>query len=228
MNQTTRTWSGSGLSKSRIEALTDGVFAIAMTLLVFGIKVPELPRSPAQARLQLELLALWPNFLSYAISFVMLGIYWVGHHNQFHYIRLSDRALLWINMLFLMCVTLIPFSAGLMGQYPRQRIAVVIYGSNLFVVGLSLYAQWWYSTSGHRLVDRDLDLIIVTLAKRRILLGLMLVLLSIGVSFYSTKLSLLLYAILPLPYILPGRIDRHWSPSRSLLHDEAREWRGDS
>ena len=81
----------SGLSKTRIEALTDGVFAIAMTLMVFDIKVPPVAQMD-QLNLRHELIQLWPRFLAYVISFVMLGVYWVGHHNQYHYIRRTYRA----------------------------------------------------------------------------------------------------------------------------------------
>jgi uncharacterized membrane protein len=108
-----------GLSKTRIEALTDGIFAIAMTLMVFDIKLPVGPQTTPWS-LRSELIGLWPRFLAYAISFIMLGVYWVGHHNQYHYIRRTDRGFLWINIFFLMGVSLIPFSTGLLGQYPRN------------------------------------------------------------------------------------------------------------
>src|SRR4030088_188078 len=97
------------LSRNRIEALTDGVFAVAMTLLVLDIKVPELEPPLAGAELPLKPLALWPKFLSYLISFVILGVYWVGHHIQLSFIRRADRPLLWINILFLLWVALVPF-----------------------------------------------------------------------------------------------------------------------
>src|SRR5262245_27599586 len=116
-----------GLSKARIEALTDGVFAIAMTLLIFGVKVPVITPVTEKA-LRHELIQLWPSILTYAISFVMLGIYWVGHHNQYHYIQRTDRIFLWINIFFLMCVSSIPFSTSLLGQYPTERTALTIYG----------------------------------------------------------------------------------------------------
>ena len=86
-----------GRSKTRIEALTDGVFAIAMTLLIFNIRVPEAAQGTDKA-LRQGLLQLWPSFLTYIISFVMLGVYWVGHHNQYHFIRRTDRVFLWTNI----------------------------------------------------------------------------------------------------------------------------------
>jgi len=108
----------SGLSKTRIEALTDGIFAIAMTLMVFDIKVAPVAHMD-QWNLRHELIQLWPRFLAYVISFVMLGVYWVGHHNQYHYIRRTDRPFLWINIFFLMGVSLIPFSTSLLRAISR-------------------------------------------------------------------------------------------------------------
>jgi uncharacterized membrane protein len=125
------------LSRNRIEALTDGVFAVAMTLLVLDIKVPELEPPSATAELPLKLLALWPKFLSYLISFVILGVYWVGHHIQLSFIRRADRPLLWINVLFLLWVALVPFSTALLGEYAKTRIAIAVYGANLIAIGLS-------------------------------------------------------------------------------------------
>src|SRR5215469_15788500 len=118
------------LGRNRIEALTDGVFAVAMTLLVLDIRVPEL-QPLATAELPLKLLSLWPKFLSYTISFVILGVYWVGHHVQLSFIRRADRPLLWINILFLLWVALVPFSTALLSEYATTRIAIAIYGANL-------------------------------------------------------------------------------------------------
>jgi uncharacterized membrane protein len=214
MNVTGTNPGGNGLPKSRIETLCDGVLAIAMTLMIFNIRVPEMPREQAGSRLAGELFQLWPRFVVYVVSFVMLGIYWVGHHNQFHYIRRTDRVLLWINIVFLMFVTLIPFSTALMGQYPSQRLSVDIYAITLILVGISLYIHWWYATSSHRLVDEELDPQLITLAKRRIIRAPVILLLAVAVSFFSVKLSVILCAIVPIVYIVPGRIDRKWGLAR--------------
>jgi len=120
-----------GLSKTRIEALTDGIFAIAMTLMVFDIKLPA-PTQTTPWSLHYELIRLWPRFLAYTISFIMLDVYWVH--------RRTDRGFLWINVFFLMGVSLLPFSTGLLGQYPAVRTALVVYGLNLIMVGGFLYA----------------------------------------------------------------------------------------
>jgi len=200
-----------GLSKARIEALTDGIFAVAMTLLILDIKVPVVADA---AQLPRELLALWPRCASYAISFLMLGIYWVGQHNQFHLIRRSDRALLWINILFLMTISFVPFSTALLSSYPRQQIAVIVYGGNLIAIGLILYGHWSYATHGRRLVDPELDERTVRLVDRRILIGPAMFGLAIALSFFSPTAALAVFAVAPLWYFVPGRIDRHWSRAR--------------
>ena len=202
-----------GLTKARVEALTDGIFAVAMTLLILDIKVPVVGES-VMTQLPRRLLSLWPQCLSYMISFVMLGIYWVGQHNQFHLIRRTDRVLLWINILFMMTISFLPFATALLSAYPRQPVALAIYGANLVVIGLILHGHWWYATRRSRLVDRDLDPRVVRLAARRILIGPAMFMLAIGAAFFSTTVSLLIYLLAPLVYVLPGRIDRHWSAGR--------------
>ena len=209
MNPQNSTGSG-GLSKNRIETLCDGVFAIAMTLMIFNIKVPELSAGGASRDLGHALFALWPRFLVYAISFVMIGVFWVGHHNQYHYIRRTDRPLLWINIVFLLFVTLIPFSTGVLGQYPEEEMAVAIYALVLMMACLVLYIHWRYATDRRRLVDADLEDRVVNLAARRILTAPAILLFAIGCSFFSTRASFALFVILPFIYILPGKIDRHW------------------
>ncbi len=197
----------SGLDTDRIETLADGVFAIAMTLLVFAISVPELTGS-AVDRLPASLLNLWPKLLAYVLSFVVLGVFWIGHHNQFFYIRRASRAFLWINIVFLMFIAFIPFSAQLLGRYPGQRVAVIVYGLNMIVVGLSLYLVWWYASGNHRLVDPDLDPATIGIATRRILSGPVAYAVAIVVSLLSVAAALIIFALVPLLYILPARIDR--------------------
>jgi uncharacterized membrane protein len=210
MSSSSQTGAG-GLSKSRIEALCDGVFAIAMTLMVFDIKVPEVSPDAAKATLVREVLHLWPRFLVYGISFVMVGVYWVGHHNQYHYIRRTNRWLLWINICFLMFVALIPFSTALLGRYPDRQLSVGIYAANLILVGVFLYLHWQYATSRRRLVDADLDPVLIRLARRRILLAPVILVAAAALSLVSTAISILLFALIPVLYVLPGRIDWHWT-----------------
>ena len=107
--------------KGRLESLTDGVFAIIMTILVFNISVPELilftEGDFASERLSAKFADLWPDFLAYVISFSTLGAFWVAHHRIFRWVLYVDRPLIWINISFLMIIGLIPFSTTLLTQY---------------------------------------------------------------------------------------------------------------
>ncbi len=141
-----------GLSTNRLEAFSDGVFAVAITLLVLNLQIPQLA---TVSELVPKLGALWPKLLSYALSFVIVGIYWVAHHNTFHYIKRSDRNLLWLNILLLLCIVFLPFPTALLGQYPEQQVSVIIYAGTLVLTGLVLQALWWYATSRYRLVERS-------------------------------------------------------------------------
>ena len=206
------------LDTSRTEAFSDGVFAVAITLLVLNLQVPQLAASVLSKELVPRLFALWPKLLIYVLSFVVVGIYWVGHHNTFHYIERTDRTLLWLNLLLLLCIVFIPFPTALIGQYPQQQISIIIYGGTLVVTGLVLQLLWWYASSHSRLVDREIDPGLVQRATRRNLTAPLIYLLAIGVSFLSVQASLVFFILVPVFYILPGRIDQHWTqrPARSI------------
>lgn len=198
------------LGRNRIEALTDGVFAVAMTLLVLDIKVPELQQPLTTADLAAKLFALWPKFLSYTISFVILGVYWVGHHVQLSFIRRADRPLLWINIFFLLWVALVPFSTALLSEFPKMQLAIAVYGANLIAIGLTLALHWGYATDENRHVDPNIHPGLVRAAMLRTLIGPFVYVIAIGLSLLRPEVSLALYALVPILYILPGRIDIHW------------------
>lgn len=198
-------------SVARLETLVDGVFAIAMTLLVLDIVVPQV----AEGDLPAQLTNLGVKLFVYAISFVILGVYWVGHHYMFRVIRRANFALIWLNIGFLMAVALVPFCAAFLSAYPRTQIAVVIYGAALGLGAGAAYAIWWYVTKDSRLVDPGLDPVFVRYVRRRIVAGPFVALLGIGLSFLSTDASIVLYAILPPVYLLQGGIDRFFMQPRT-------------
>jgi len=204
-----------GLAKSRIEALSDGVFSIAMTLLVLDVRVPAPSEVAAAGGLAPALLGLWPRLLTYALSFGLLGVYWVGHHVTFHFIKRTNRTLLWINIAFLLCVASMPFTTALVAQYHQDPTALAAYGGALILTGLALESHWWYATSGHRLVDRDLDPRVITYGSRRILFAPAMYLTSIVVAFLSPAASLLIFVIVPILYIVPEQSGWLFSPPAS-------------
>jgi len=130
------------LSKGRMEALTDGIFAIAMTLLVLELKVPDLPKSAAAHELLQRIREEAPAIMSFIISFLYCGLLWVLHHMAMHFIRHLQVVLVWLNLLFLMSVSTMPFSCGLLGHFVRNRVAQEIYFGNMFVAAVLLALQW--------------------------------------------------------------------------------------
>ena len=143
-----------------------------------------------------RLLELWPKFLSFVISFLIVGNYWMVHHRTFHYIRGYDHRLLLLNLWFLMWVALIPFSASLLGNYFGQQIPVIIYASHMIVAGLFLSWLWWYAQSDPRLVAPDIDPRLVRYNNLRALIVPLVFLLSIGVSFLNVYAAELCWVLL--------------------------------
>lgn len=209
---------GMEMETARVETLGDGVFAIVITLLVFDLKVPALPvGADVAAVLPGMLWAMWPKFASWVMSFVMVGVYWQAHHGQFTMIRRADRRLIWFNILIYMAVALIPFSASLLGTYPFLPLSAVVYGLNLIMVNLSLALHWRYATRGQRLVSEELPEAAVRSGFRRILLPPAVYAGAIALSLLDPRASLVLYALMPLVYILPTPVDRFFlAPYRAI------------
>lgn len=130
----------SGLGKHRIEALNDGIYAVAMTLLVLELKLPEAREAVTESALAGSLLHLIPKFFAWLISFFILAIFWFSHQRAFHYVRAVDRKLLWINVIALAFASLLPFSSALVGEYGRLFAPQVVYALNM--AALSLAAIW--------------------------------------------------------------------------------------
>jgi uncharacterized membrane protein len=142
------------LSKGRVEALTDGIFAIAMTLLVLELKIPDLPKSLPARELLHRLGEEAPAFFSFFVSFIYCGVLWFLHHLAMHFFRYMQAALVWLNLLFLMSVSVLPFSCALLGHFIHNRAALEIYFGNMFLAALLLLLQW--SFAGRRqLINQD-------------------------------------------------------------------------
>ena len=191
------------LPPARLETLGDGVFAIAMTVLVLGIAVPNAP----EGKLWAQLVELWPKFASYALSFVMLGVLWIGHYYQFQYIKRLDRTLIWINLFLLLTVTFLPFCAGVLGNSYEDRVSVIIYGGSILASGSLLFAHWRYATS-RRLCAPDLPQLVVTNLSARISIGMIVSALAIAVGFIDTRISLAVFCVLPVPYMRRSAVER--------------------
>lgn len=209
---------GDGISKSRLERLTDGVFAIVMTVLVLEITIPHLSPTEISVELPKQLINLIPMILSYMTSFIILGFFWIGHDDQFHYIRRVNRTLLGISIFYLMFIALIPFSTSLLGEYGNQQISVLIYGMNLIICSFWNYVHWWYATKNHRLIDTNLDSYFIKIESIRYLINICMYVFAILISFININISTLLYIATPIYYLMPLQKNKYlfWSRNNKM------------
>jgi uncharacterized membrane protein len=193
------------MKTSRLEAFSDGVFAIAITLLVLDLHVP-LHRDTPQGELGGHLLDLWPNYASYAVSFLIIGIIWVNHHAMFHHIDRVDRPLLFLNLLLLLFVVAIPFPTGMMAEYVREggansHVAAAAYSATMFGMAISFGAMWLWAVRGRSLLGDRIDLAAARSTIARFTAGNVVYLILIGLAFVSAPLTLGLHFLLALYYV---------------------------
>jgi uncharacterized membrane protein len=185
------------LTSRRLEALSDGIFAIAMTLLVLNLTLPDGDKiSPLQ--LQNLIIGQGYKFFNYAISFMLLAIYWMAHHQQFHHIKKVDGRLIWINIFILMFVALVPFSTDVVGDYAGMTLSDVIFAGNLLALSLLFLTNWAYATYKHRLVDDDLDELVIRQGIRRNILTSAVSVLVIALAFVIPSHCLWVYLLIPI------------------------------
>jgi len=209
------------LGKNRLEALSDGVFAIAMTLLVLELHVPNLPPTAPNAQVFPALLMLWPKFATYTVSFLTLGVFWVGHHVLYHGIRRADRTLLWLNIIFFLLVSLLPFSTSVLNAFKQTQAALQFFGANLTFIGWVLYAQFAYANSQPEMfapfVSRDFR----STVHARFLTYPAVATFTMLVCFWSVEISLGIYLLLLPIYMIPAGTRR--SRSESMGSDDRGE-----
>jgi uncharacterized membrane protein len=179
-----------GRDRDRIVNLSDGIFAIAITLLVLDIRVPDIPQNMVATELPAALLSLWPKYLGYFLSFVGISVFWTIHHSIFRPIRAYDRPLLYLNFLFLMVVAFVPFPTSLLGEYGDHQLPVAIYAATLATGRLLLTAIHWYSTGNDLLLAETPDPATVRFFLIRGLAIPIIFLLSIVISFFSVSAAI--------------------------------------
>jgi uncharacterized membrane protein len=135
-----------GRSVDRLCALSDGIFAVAMTLLVLDLHLPAAVQIHSEGQLLTALGALGPQWIAYGMSFLTLGIFWAGQQTQLNHIDEGTRDLTWIHLAFLFAVTLLPLSTRLLAEFITYRSALLIYWLNILVMGAMLYWSWMYAT----------------------------------------------------------------------------------
>lgn len=192
------------MNTTRLEAFSDGVFAIAITLLVLEIKVP-----PPSTALGAELLQLWPSYLAYGVSFLVIGAIWINHHGMFRHIVRVDSTLLLLNVLHLMLIAFLPFPTAVLAEaFHRgidESVAAAFYGGILTVIGIFVTAMWQYAAHGHRLLSPDLTAKGARQIGRRFLLGPSIYAIATLIALVMPWLALLLYLLLNIFYLWTRR-----------------------
>ncbi len=188
------------MSPARLETFADGVFAIAATLLILNVEVPDL----GAHSLAHELVRLWPAYVGYAVSFVTIGIIWVNHHTVVRQLRGVDRIFLFINVLFLLCIAFIPFPTRLLATYVRTgegRAAAVAYGITLTATAVFFNLMWRYAIGGGRLLRPDADLREVDGITRSYRPGVPMYAGATVVGIFQAEIAAALFAAIALFYV---------------------------
>lgn len=179
----------------RLVFFSDAVFAIAMTLLALEIHLPEGEPAATSSELFRLLLSIWPQYMAYALSFTVIGFYWLGHHRKFRFIRRYDRRFLLLNLFLLMAIAFVPFPTSVLSQY-GDRASTVFYALAMTWTGVLFAALWWYASHGHRLIDADADEHLVRWELWTALIVPLVFVASIGVAFIDPGLARLTWTLM--------------------------------
>ena len=196
------------LKLTRIDALTDGVFAIAMTLLILEIRIPVTELIHSEKDLWFQLAGLKHYLLSYFLSFLVLGIFWVAHNAQYSFIKGGDRELLWINIIYLMFISFLPFSAALLSNFTQFQAAIAVYWVNLFAIGMTLLLNWLYAKRNDYIPILKENPGIHKIVIKRILIAQTFYATALIVSFINPIISLWIFLGIQLFYTIPTSFDK--------------------
>jgi len=187
----------------RVLAISDGVFAFAVTLLALSLIVPALSHGAHQNELVADLMGMGPTFISYFVSFFVIASWWRGHNRVFAYIKRCNPTLVGLNFYFLLCITIIPFLTNLIIQYGNFELATILFAAMQVVTGAMLLIIWMYASGKHRLIDPQLNARVIKFNYHRELVVIAIFLVSIPIAFFSTTLAQISWiALAPLVSIL--------------------------
>jgi len=191
------------MKPERIRSLMDGIFAFAMTLLVLNLILPDPMNLPPETQVHDMLLEQGQSFFNYALSFLLLAIFWMIHTQQLHIIKETNFAHLWMNMLILMFIVLVPFSASMMSDYSDDTLANLAFALNMFIIGILYYLNWHFAIGKHKLIADDINIKRVELARRRSLLTPCVSVIAIGLAFVAPEFVGMSYMLIPILRFFP-------------------------
>jgi uncharacterized membrane protein len=204
-----------GQSVERLAALSDGIFAFAMTLLVLDLHTPASEAIHSEHELWRALVALAPQLIVWVMSLLTLGIFWVGQQTQLNHLERSHRSLAWIHLVFLFTVTLVPFSTRLLGQFSGYRLALVIYWLNIVLIGVVLYLSWDCAVR-LGLTKPEMTAEVFAAIKRRIRIAQTLYAFGALLCVFSTRWSIGFIVLVQLNYAIAPRFWQRFSWTRLL------------
>jgi uncharacterized membrane protein len=194
-----------GQSVERLAALSDGIFAVAMTLLVLDLRVPAAALIHSEHDLWRALLGIGPQLVMYAMTFITLGIFWVGQQTQLNHLSRSHRSLAWIHIFFLAAVSLTPFSTRLLTEFITYRLALLVYWLNIFLLGLALYLSWNCATA-LGLLKTDMPADAPAAIRRRIVIAQTLYAFGMLLCVFNTYWSIAFIVLVQLDYAIAPRL----------------------
>jgi len=183
-------------SPDRIASLSDGIFAIAMTILVLNITTPD-KELVAKIGLFAALVEQLQEFYTYFISFFLLSIFWRIQIKQMSVIDKSNSTSIWLNILLLMFICLIPFSASLMSTYDNNLVSTIIFNGNMLIIGLFNFINWHYATKDHRLVPKEYSIENIKKGKVNVLIFIFVTIIAIIIGLFTPTYSAITFLLIP-------------------------------
>jgi uncharacterized membrane protein len=193
----------------RVEAFSDGVMAIAITLLVLNIDIPAPDETPSGSALWESITTNWPDYLGYFVSFAIIGILWANHFHMFRLLGAVDHYTMLLNLLFLLCIGAIPYTTAVLTEHlgnEGERGAAILYGGWFLLTALIFLTLWRYASNpARRLLRSSVTELEVRQTSRRLLMGLLVSFLALGISAIEPDLGLVFWVIVLVVYLLPPR-----------------------
>jgi uncharacterized membrane protein len=209
-----------GQSKERLAAISDGIFGVAMTLMLLEIHTPVAAAVKGEVSLLVALRGIAPAFLVYLMSYMTLGIFWVGQQTELNHIERSDRHLTWLHLAFLFFVTILPLSTRLLTEFIQLRVALLFYWFNILLLGGGLLVSWRYAIAAH-LVSDSIPGHVRDAICRRIVIGQSLYAVGAALCIFNTYCSIAAIVLVQLNYVIGLRLP--WSRDFAAGPDDDEE-----
>jgi uncharacterized membrane protein len=210
-------------SKNRVEALVDGIFSVAMTLLVLDIKLPEGLQLSSNEDMLRHFASIEFSFGIYVASFCVLAMFWIAHHFQFKYVARVDTKLLWINLIFLLLTTLVPFSTNLIATHGTLQVSVILYGANILLLFAMLVLHLRRMRRHGELTTAEFTPPVYAAMSSRLRSFFVIPVVAMIVALYSPTWGVRVFYVLAVMHFIPDWIDRAFGPLGAKAKDNTKD-----